>query len=347
MNKYKAYIVVFISSLVIAGDDSLLVQIHQGEDFLKRQVYLNHHYMACQSSGAVACPLFKTGQVFLAAFIAEALAENMGQVGTILVDEIKREQRSDAWGYAPNAPLDADDTAFALQALWILEPTFREEKVKKYLDALQHFFYVAEFAAYTTFIQQQHMLVMPAIFPSTENNQGIHPEVNANIGYMLHLTGRDTEFLDNTLLQFQAEDGSWYGYFYPSRFYSSYMFARYFCRVEGNQLAIQKTIKFIEGSRHSDGSFGQPTNVYTSALAINTLLVCAHQFPPSSVHRSISYLLQQQKSNGSWQADKEIIWEYKYANWSDQWWRAYDVQNILVTALAVKALKSYSRLGRP
>lgn len=343
---FMALLFLFTLASALCGDERLLSQVHRGEDFLKRQVRLQHDYLSCQSSGTIQCPLYQAGQVFLAAFITEALQEQVDTVKTILLKTIQKQQRNQSWGYAINAPTDADDSAFALQAWSQLDPQFKTQKLKAYLESMRHFYYVAEWDAYTTFISDKNRSVLPAITPNTQNNSGIHPEVNANIAYLLRVSGQDARFLDVILLSFQAQDGSWYGYFYPSVFYATYFFARYFCGLPNHGEPMLKTIKFLAQQQHPDGSFGKSANVYATALATRTWLECDNGEVATRIERGISYLLKQQAVDGSWRADKEVIWEYKYADWPDSWWRAYDEQNMLATALVVKTLKSYLHRAR-
>lgn len=56
--------------------------------------------------------------------------------------------------------------------------------------------------------------------------------------------------------------------------------------------------------------------------------------------RGVSYLIGEQRSDGSWRP-KEVIWRYVAEDRPKTVWEAYDDNRVITTSLAVQAIRTY------
>lgn len=235
------------------------------------------------------------------------------------------EERQGVWGYMPYAPVDADDTAFVLRTYRMLGRSVASDSLLRFYDKKAR--------AFTTFDGRGAAALVYET--STTGNFGIHPEVNANIFTLLADTGLSGLVNDELIVWAQTPQGWWRSYFYPGRYYATYMNLGLLCATGRSTDAREKGIAFLHASQNPDGSWG---GVYDTALALNALAACG--VFDDARRRGIAWLSVRQKPDGSWRDVDTPLWEYTYSDDPKVVWRAYDTDGVVATALAVKALRS-------
>ena len=173
--------------------------------------------------------------------------------------------------------------------------------------------------------------------PSVAGNLGIHPEVNANIFALLAETTLFPLINEELIIRAQTSQGWWRSYFYPGRYYATYMSLVLLGKTGTGEAARKKGIAFLQTSQNQDGSWG---GVYDTSLALNALAACG--VIDDAFRRGIAWLAARQEPDGSWRDEHAPVWEYTYSDHPPVVWRAYDTDGVVTTALAVKALRSAS-----
>lgn len=257
-----------------------------------------------------------------------------------------------AWSDDLGKFADADNTIAAWHMLTQLNNSNKTNIAVKSVRSLNKLFYSPHMHAYSTFIpieasQVPYDSLTPpdaskiAYTPSLENDWQIHPDINAIIYNYLHEIGFD-QYINYKILQnAQTKEGYWRSYFYLSKYYASYFVLKLLCETGKLPTQREKGLSFIYSTQNSDGSWGSPPNSYETALAVNTMLVCKKN--NSVTQEGIAYLLKQQTRDGYWPSTNKAIWHY--AQGQGFIVDATDTNHTLSTALAVKALKTYSRLS--
>lgn len=303
--------------------------VHLGKQFILQKFAENKIYLSCLAVGRINCPVSNSGTLLVNYFILNALKEELPfEIREKMVAEVVQERKMPAWlwGYNNVVIADADDTSFALQLLL-------DQKKRININDLKVFF-SAKYKAYKTFITK--IDTGPVLFPSIYNNHGIHLEVNANVFYLFSLLKLSDEINYNLIRNSQASDGSWEGYFYPGKYYATYISMRLLCLADKTQPAVKKGLNFILHSQQYDGSWGSP---YDTSLALNTLYACS-SINHMTIQKGVNYLMRTQQANGAWD-NKKPIWKFVYTHLPLSIWYAYDNEQVLTTTLAVQALKQY------
>lgn len=299
-------------------EKTILSKIDLGKKYLIEAVLNDAYHLTCESNVMRPCPLENTGKIFSSFFILNAFKENTlpPDIAAIIENTILSEQRNNLWGYSTYAPLDSDDTSFALQSLILLKNT-------PSTDALDQF-YVPSSNSYATFLMSPYF-----------NNTSL--EVNANIYYLFALLNQHKKINYHLITSMQNEDGSWPTSFYPNVYYSTYKSMKLLCLSNSFPQSIKKGINYIIRNQHTDGSWG---DAYSTALALNTLFAC-HDTNEENIKKGIHYLLKEQTDKGYWNT-KYAIWTYIYKEYPKEIWDAYDTQHVITTSLALQALSEYS-----
>jgi hypothetical protein len=306
--------------------------IHAAQQFLVKQVLIEQYSLISEvSDGTVPLEAIHTNRIITAYFIASALQHDffLRLVRYPLALPILAMQQGQVWGYGQDIVADADDTAFALQTLFLLGLHPETSGLDLFYQPLQR--------AYGTFASS---LALPlAIHPETQYNKAIHPEVNANV-FKAYVLLKDEQYINDQLMtQFQTASGAWPSYFYVGPYYSTYLNLSLLCQAHANTRAIKKGLQFIAVSQNQKGSWGAPDNPYDTALALNTLFAC-HADDRQSVERGIAYLLSTQQPTGDW-VMQSTIWRYVQSDRPYVVLSARDTFHVLTTALALKAMQSY------
>jgi len=169
-----------------------------------------------------------------------------------------------------------------------------------------------------------------------ENNFGLHPEVNANIFALLKNSGLSQYINKELIIKSQATEGYWYSYFYPSRYYSTYLFLDLLRDMNGFEAQKNKGLEFIQDSQNKNGSWGNQENSFETALALCSLAYL-NQYG-LTFENGLDYLLQTQQPDGSWRFEQLI---YKWYNHDHKTWLAYDANHVITTSLCVEGLRSF------
>jgi hypothetical protein len=329
MNKQSQFVAgcIFMTN-AFADDNEIGAAIAQGASYLRQMVSADRYHLDCRASDDSPCPVHATGHVFAGFFIADAIGDMLSALEkNKITNRMDAEERDGVWGYMPFAPVDSDDTAFVMR-------TYRKLGKNVATDSLMRFF-DKDSKGFTTFDGRGRAFL--AFKPSLRNNFGLHPEVNANIFTLL----ADSPFCgminEDLVIGGQTLQGYWHSYFYPGRYYATYMNLRFLCKTGRGRKARSRGIAFFLESQNPDGSWGNSGGVYETALALNALAVCG--IFNSVFWKGIAQLLQKQTYNGSWLDERVVIWEYLYSDNPPIVWRAYDTEGVVATALAVKALR--------
>jgi hypothetical protein len=266
--------------------------------------------------------------VFAGFFIASAIGDQLSPAERQrITGRMDMEERQGVWGYMSYAPVDADDTAFVLRTYRMLGRSVASDSLLRFYDKKAR--------AFTTFDGRGAAALVYG--PSATGNFGIHPEVNANIFTLLADTALSSLINEELILQSQTLQGWWHSYFYPGRYYATYMNLQLLCQTSWGRDAREKGIMFLHKSQQSDGSWG---GVYNSSLALNALASCG--VFDEAFRKGLAWLDLQQKPDGSWRDETLSIWEYTLRDDPPIVWRAYDTDGVVTTALAIKALRSAS-----
>lgn len=303
-----------------------------GQSFLEALVARDAYKLECRASDGSQCPIDRAGHVFAASFIVEALGPSPEPaVANDLGKAILLEQRGQAWGYAAQAPIDVDDTAFALRAL-------RRLGLKD--AAAPVFVFYSQAGGFATFLGGAGAKLTTE--PSEANNLELHPEVNANVYSLLTGTALASYVDLDRLLPAQAADGSWGSYFYPGQAYGTWMVLRALCGSaklsEPQSAARDRGVAYLVQSQASDGSWGalgMSGDAYDTALSVVALEGCGAA--PQAVRRGRDWLRRAQAEDGSW-SYPGAIWVYRAKDAPRVDWTAYDSARSVTTSLAVWAL---------
>ena len=315
-----------------------------GRRFLKEQLRAGNCKLACHGSDGGQRFSHDKGHLFAGFFVAEALADDLDEVErSLLLMRLISEEADDHWGYSPRAYapgvasdphlVDSDDTAFALR-------TFRRLGVYRSPKPLLHFFRSRRIWSLSGLSHEQGFVTFSTPHKASlacearpDHNFDIHPEVNANV-YLALMDSDEQHYIRSSVVRrSQAEDGSWFSYFYPSKFYGTYMFMDLIERLGGFEDQERRTVQFLLDSQNDDSSWGNPGNPYETALALKAL--GKRSGGAEAASRGQDYLKETQCEDGSWRYDADV-WEF-HANKEDIW-RSRDANRVITTSLSVDAL---------
>lgn len=309
--------------------------IARSRTFLKDQLLGGNYGMSCLGSDDTVRFSHDKGHVFTSFFLAQALAGSLTEMErTILLTRILSEENDGLWGFSPphqyvgpeHAPfiVDADDSAY-------VHRTLRTLGINRSLDRLLSF-YRPRSKGFVTFAGHEEPILR--FEPAFEHNLDMHPEVNANVMRLLLETHYEEYIRYSLVSECQASEGYWYSYFYPSRFFATYLFLDIASRRDHLEEPKARGIRFLVDSQNKDGSWGEGSDPYETALALNGLLVRGQS--EACVARGTRFLLHTMREDGSWETDRRI-WEYHDRN--QDVWIARDHHRVVVTSLAVMALR--------
>lgn len=317
----------------------------RGIRFLKDRLRAGHYGLSCCGPDGAPRVSHDKGHLFAAFFIAEAIGPELDEIErTALIVRLLSEEANGHWGYAPRASwdgppdnptfVDADDTAFALRTMRRLG-LYRSPEVlgvyrrtqRRVLRGGRH-----EDIGFVTF----HTDTKPRLRlkSSSSENFGIHPEVNANVFLALAGTHYSAWIVPSLVTAAQSSDGSWHSYFYPGKFYATWMFLDLIGQLGGFEKEKAQGIKFLIDAQNSNGSWGEDSDPYETSLAIHGL--CAVAAAPDVVARGKDFLSATQLDDGSWQSER-VIWEFHDS--PTDLWQARDVNRVVVTSLCMGALR--------
>jgi len=304
--------------------------IKKASRFLTQKIRDNAYCLFATSSDGRPCPVEQNGHVLSSFFIVDAMKDTLSEgEEKIIINRIKQEERDGLWGDGLNAPVDSDDTAFVLRMLKLLGKPISIEPLLR--------FYHPPSSAFKTFLVSRGRAEL-VFEKSQQNNFGIHPEVNANVFTLLQGTSYEKHINYNLITRSQTGEGYWHSYFYPSRYYGTYMALSVIHNKSEYKKSESCGINFILRTQNQDGSWGSPADSHETALALNALASCNRL--GEAYQKGLLFLLNNQMKDGSWQT-YGIIWEYVWRDDPKVVWKAHDSNRIITTSLAVKALSAF------
>jgi hypothetical protein len=276
---------------------------------------------------SVPPPVERSASPMLAFFTTAALRKSGGVPDAIkseLLGMLSLAKKGNSYGYDDKAPMDADDTAFALRTLIALGEKVTPDMVKSALEPFRCN------GSWFTFPVKTISGVTPPFhcnYQGPESTAGPHPEVHLNILALYQEAGQAPVSRVPALPQ---KNGLPVCYFYDSAFYGAWLFSLLCKEMELEYLPLKSAVLQL---RNNNGGWSGRENgfsaVQETALALLTL--DTFSTPDASKSAAIAFILGQQQNNGSFPGG--TLWNYREAGWY-----ARDVQSIVSTSCAVCAL---------
>jgi hypothetical protein len=148
--------------------------------------------------------------------------------------------------------------------------------------------------------------------------------------------GHNWRVKDSLIRASQAPAGYFRSYFYPSKYYGTWMVLDLLGKSRRLWEERDRAVRFLSESQNRDGSWGCPGNAYESGLALNAVL--RGELNASQLQKAVAFVLDNQDSDGSWHTPIPI-WEFRHKDQPIVTWQAYDSNRIVATALVLRALK--------
>lgn len=284
---------------------------------------------ACSANfGAPPSP--RSSSVFLAYFVARALAASGGidaAAQSVLLSHVQQARKGDSYSYDILAPIDADDTAFALRALILMGSAPSSDDVLSALAPFESQFSWKTFCGPTP---PQGMWTTDYI--NDLSVFGFHPEVHLNAALLLHETGHS--FRPYSPLP--VRNGLPANYHYPSHNYCAWLL----CELQHARGQDSAGLESALLARQlPDGRWPAVTDGFTAvqetALALLSLPKAA--YAGAAVRRGIDFLLAQQREDGSWPGG--TLWTFRVPGTGGRViWSAVDSMSIVATSLGLMAL---------
>jgi hypothetical protein len=326
--------------------------------FLKSQIGAGNYGLKC--FGSDGSPRFSNdkGHAFSGYFLARALGCDISEVErSMLIVRLQSEEYRGLWGYSPPAPyvspsqrkflVDADDTAFVIRTCRELGLhksstrlfSFHRKRWLRILAKNWPEWLLGRWGpkgGFSTFASRVGARLM--FEPTPANNLQIHPEVNLNVFLALRGTALEKTIDYELVRKSQHDDGHWHSYFYPSRYYGTWM-ALELIRDHASLKPLRDRARtFLVSSQADDGSWGEHGDAYETALAC--LALQASGEAEGVLGKAIVSLLDSQRDDGSWETDHDI-WRFHAS--ADDVWRAFDSNRIVTTSLVRCVLLQYAR----
>jgi hypothetical protein len=325
--------------------------------FLKSQIGAGNYGLKCLGSDGLPRFSDDKGHAFSCYFLARALDRELSEAErAMLIVRFMSEEYRGLWGYSPHAPdvsrphrkflVDADDTSFVIRTCRQLGLhkssirlfTFHRKGWPRFWSKHGPEWLLDRWGPKGGFRTFASRVRASLVFePTPANNLQIHPEVNLNVFLALRGTALEKSIDYELVRKSQHEDGHWHSYFYPSRYYGTWM-ALELIRDEASLKPLRdRARQFLVSSQSDDGTWGAHGNAYETALACLALQAAGEA--ESVLSKSISSLLDSQLDDGSWKTDQDI-WRFHSAD--DDIWRAFDANRVITTSLVRCALRQHS-----
>ena len=322
--------------------------------FLKAQLSDGNFGLTCMGSDGLPRFSHQKGHVFSGYFIARALGHDISETDrALLVTRIMSEEYKGLWGYSPPAPyvsrphvkflVDADDTSFAIRTCRQLGLhkssdrllVFHRNRWSRWLVKFGLTTLLPKFVArggFRTFASRAHAGL--AIDATPVNNLQLHSEVNLNVFLALQGTALQNAIDDRLIFESQHEDGYWHSYFYPSRYYATWLALELIRDQPAFEALRIRAHHFLLSSQSNDGTWGDLGDPYQTALACCALAACDET--GTSITRAVSFFLKSQLNDGAWATDCKI-WEFHATE--DDVWQAFDSNRVITTSLVLCVLR--------
>ncbi len=269
--------------------------------------------------------------VFLAYFVARALAVSGGidaAARSVLLSHLQQAKKGASYSYDTLAPIDADDTAFALRALILLGSAQSSDDI---LSGLAPFESQHSWQTFCGPTPPRYMWTTDYI--NDMSVFGFHPEVHLNVALLLHETGHPSRPYPPLPLR----NGLPANYHYPSKNYCGWLL----CELQSAQPEAAVGVESALLARQlPDGRWPAVTDGFTAAqeTALALLSISEAAYAGAAGLNGIDFLLSQQRADGSWPGG--TLWTFRVPGTGGQViWSAIDSMSIVATSLSVMALK--------
>jgi hypothetical protein len=277
-----------------------------------------------------APPSAQSSSVFLAYFVARALVASGGidaAARSVLLSHLQDARKGDSYGYDTLAPIDADDTAFALRAHLLLGSAPSSDEI---LSALAPFESQLSWKTFCGPTLPQGMWTTDYI--NDLSVFGFHPEVHLNVALLFQETGHP--FRPCPPLPFRNSLPA--NYHYPSHNYCAWLV----CEL---QHARGQTSAGLESAllarQLPDGRWPAVTDGFTAAqeTALALLSLSDAAYAANAGRSGVAFLLAQQRADGSWPGG--TLWNFRVPGTGGSViWKAVDAMSIVATSLGLMAL---------
>ena len=323
------------------SSERVRASLDRASAFLRTRLRVGAYALTCVGGDGGSRFSDNKGHVFVAGFMAEALAGSLDEIDrTIILVRILSEENDGQWGFSPPGPrhqapflafhVDADDTAYVIRTLRRLGVNRPPEALVRYHREVEGLF--------VTFDTSGSPKLATEL--SVENNFGAHLEVNANVFLALKDTHLDRLINFELLRDTQEPDGGWRSYFYPSPLFATQLAVDLLADVAGFEPVVERALAFVAASQNADGSWGVEGDAHETALGVTIL--AGRPSHAAAAARGVEHLLSIQGADGGW-ASTACIWEFPAAG--GDVWRAYDADGAYVSARCTTALHHAAGAG--
>lgn len=268
--------------------------------------------------------------VFLAFFVARALVASGGidaAARAVLLSHLQNARKGDSYSYDSLAPIDADDTAFALRTHRLLGNAPSSDEVMSAFAPFESQFSWQTFCGPTP---PQGMWTTNYI--NDLSVFGFHPEVHLNVSLLLQETGHSLR----PCLPVPVRNGLPANYHYPSHNYTAWLICE-LQRAQGQASADLESALLVR--QLPDGRWPAVSDGFTAAqeTALALLSLSDAAYAGNAGRSGVAFLLAQQRADGSWPGG--TLWTFRVPGTDGSViWKAVDAMSIVATSLGVMAL---------
>lgn len=279
-------------------------------------------------------PVERSSSPMLCFFTALALRESGGIPATVkekIRSTLLAAKKGDSYGYDVMAPIDADDTAFALRTLIVIGETVTPEMVTAALEPFRCG--DSWFTFPVSGIDSVETPPFHSYYSGPASVNGPHPEVHLNIAALFLDAGMHVGHIPPIPLK----NGLPISYFYNSSIYGAWLYSTV-CR--SMQLQYQTMKSALLRCRNEDGGWPGISSGFSTeqetALALLTLT--NYGMLEKTMNGTIDFLLARRKGDGTFSGG--VVWQYYLPeNRKNSFWYAKDDMSIVATSLTVLSLQ--------
>lgn len=305
--------------------------VKSGRQYLFSFIENNTFYDQWYSSSEKP-PVEHSSSPLLCFFSALALKTSGGipeSVKTKFLSLISSAKKGDSYGYDHKAPIDSDDTAFALRTLLALGESVSSELIA---NAFMPFTCGTSWFTFSVKDETNATPEFHCAYQGPSTVIGPHPEVHLNI-LALH---QEANISVTRIPSIPQKDGLPVSYFYNSALYAAWIFSTLCKKMEFEFLSLRDAVLH---QRLDNGSWPGKTDGFSAVQETSLALLTLDTFSKSDPDRllSLKYILGEQKVNGSFQGG--TLWRYPVPQaQGESYWYAVDSNSIVSTSLAMLAL---------
>ncbi len=245
----------------------------------------------------------------------------------MLLCYLQQARKGASYSYDALAPIDADDTAFALRTLIVLGSDLSTDDI---LSGLAPFTSQMSWQTFCGPTPPQFMWTTDYI--NDLSVFGFHPEVHLNVSLLLRETGHPFKPYSSMPLR----NGLPANYHYPSHNYCGWLA----CELHSAQPQEVAGVESALLSRQlPDGRWPALTDGFTASqeTALALLALSDVAYAGAAGRNGIDFLRAQQRADGSWPGG--VLWTFRVPGTGGSViWKAVDAMSIVATSLGLMAL---------